>query len=185
MIWFHKFRRIPLLLIPDNHSEPLMTKPTGNPRGRPARQTVRTKQLQELWQRAWNAPVEIPCESKAAAVSVRFQLYNSVKALRGNPDLNPELAEIVEGVQVSLTGDDSATVVLKRSEATRALNNVFTALKVTGDAVKTKTEEDLEIDASLTRLQELLKEQGTPPVREGETDDPAPRPARVTPYYTR
>lgn len=151
-----------------------MTKRTGRMEGRPPAQTARTKKLQELWLRAASEPVEIDCKTKSAAVNARFQLYNAVRAVRGNPELSPELAEAVGAVQVSLIGDEMQIVRLARSATVEALDSAFAALGITGEAVKVKTEEDLEIEASMARLREKMAQQETEPVI---------RP--TNPYYTR
>lgn len=155
-----------------------MTKPTGNPPGRPAKPTQRTLQLQELWLRGAQERVEIPCGTKAAAVAVRFQLYNAVRVVRADPGANPELAEVVAETQVSFLPDDPTTLVIERSRATQALNAVFAALGVTGAVPETKTEEDVAMDASLEKLRAMLDAGGSP----GTSAEDIPR---TTPYYTR
>lgn len=118
--------------------------------------TERVQKLQGLWLRAAHEDVKIPCANKASAVLVRFQLYNAVRSVRKQPELNPELASAIEVVQVSLQGEDEATVVIGRSQAAMALDATFAALGITGKETATKDALDLAAEESLKRLTGLI-----------------------------
>lgn len=147
-----------------------------NKLGRPKGETARTQKMRELWLRAKDNEVIIECDSKAAAVLIRFQLYNAVKIVRDAPESNPELAAAVEIVQISLRGEGQNILRIGRSEAAEKLDSVFNQLGITGGAGKVKDRVDLAAEESLRKLQEKLGD-GSP-----DQDSLAPR---STPYYTR
>lgn len=148
-----------------------------NPQGRPKGETPRTRKMRELWLRAKDEEIIIECDSKAAAVLIRFQLYNAVKVVREAPELNPELASAVEVVQISLRGEEENVLRIGRSEAAETLDSVFSRLKITGAAGKVKDSIELAMEESLRKLQEKLEED--------EKVGQEPQGPRVTPYYTR
>lgn len=119
----------------------------------------RILKLQSLWLHAAKADVSIPCVDKASAVLVRFQLYNAVRAVRKQPELNPELAAAVEVVQVSLRGEGENEVWIGRSHAASALDATFSALGITGQGLATKDALDLAAEESLRKLTGLIGEE--------------------------
>lgn len=148
-----------------------------NKQGRPKGETARTQKMRELWLKARDEEIIIECASKAAAVLIRFQLYNAVKIAREQPEVHPELAAAVEVVQISLRGEGQNILRIGRSEAAEKLDSVFKTLGITGTRGKVKDALDLAAEESLKKLQQNL----------AEVQEPAATTtgARVTPYYTR
>lgn len=124
--------------------------------------TDRVLKLQGLWLRAAQEDVVIPCADKASAVLVRFQLYNAVRAVRKQPELNPELASAIEVVQVSLQGACENEVLIGRSRAAMALDATLAALGITGKESTTKDALDLAAEESLRKLTGLLGSEPSP-----------------------
>ena len=119
-------------------------------------ESPKTRQYQQLWLRATEAPVQIPCKDKATATLVRFQLYHAVKKIRVSPEVNPELASAITQVSVTILESEPggrAIVRLGKSEAAAALDAALTELgiKPTETAPAMPTEGDLL--ASFARLQ--------------------------------
>jgi hypothetical protein len=133
--------------------------------------------MRELWLKARDEEIIIECDSKAAAVLIRFQLYNAVKVVREAPESNPELAAAVEIVQISLRGEGQNVLRIGRSEAAEKLDSIFNQLGITGVKGKVKDALDIAAEESLKKLQQTL----------GEAQElaAAPTSGRVTPYYTR
>lgn len=148
-----------------------------NHKGRPKGETARTQKMRELWLKARDEEIIIECDSKAAAVLIRFQLYNAVKVAREVPESHPELAAAVEIVQISLRGEKQNILRIGRSEAAEKLDSVFFQLGITGAGGKVKDSVDLAAAESLKRLQEKLGAEGSV----GQE----PSAQRSTPYYTR
>lgn len=147
-----------------------------NVKGRPKGETARTQKMRELWLKARDQEIIIECESKAAAVLIRFQLYNAVKVAREVPESHPELAAAVEIVQISLRGEKQNILRIGRSEAAEKLDSVFNQLGITGAGGKVKDAMDLAAADSLRKLQEKMGHETL------AQDQPA---TRSTPYYTR
>jgi hypothetical protein len=120
-------------------------------------ESPKTRQYQQLWLKATETPVQIPCKDKATATLVRFQLYHAVKKIRDRPEGNPELASAVTQVSATIleeTPGGKAVVRLGKSEAAAALE---AALENLGIAAEPAAAEPTEADfaAALQRLGEI------------------------------
>lgn len=160
-----------------------MTKKTGGDVGRPPGITQKTRQLQELWRAADKSPVILECGNLQTANRLRVQLYNSVKMVKENPMLDPELAGIVDRLSIHMTGEGKTTLEIKPSSSAAIVEAALRALgredvlESPAEVVKREAEE------SLKRIQGMLGGEGD---REGNASGNGETPApRVTPYYTR
>jgi hypothetical protein len=172
---------------PSTNPAPTMSKPRPPQRSQAARTELAT--LQAAWLRAAHLPdgLTIPCGDMATAYNIRFRLYNAVKAVReGEGD--PGLAAAVDALKASAQ-DNPPRVVLSRKVA---VDIVSAALEASGmDLAEIKTAEELEAEASLQRMQELLASgqgQGQPQARaveqlwpQAQATAPSPEPRVIDP----
>ena len=128
------------------------------PRAKLPSNSPKVKQLQALWIRALEEPVELPCGDKATAISVRFALYHAVKGHReGGIGTNPELTRAAAEVQITLTGPDSSTVRVAKSKANMVLDDVLTGLGIKAPPEESVVTED-DLAASFARLGQIKPE---------------------------
>lgn len=115
--------------------------------------------LQTTWRAAYrkSEPLIIPCPTIAAARNIRFRLYGAVKDVRkGSVEADQELTLAVDSLQVSAVEEPSPRVILQRKTT---LDLLDAALAAEGfDAASSKTAEELAIEASVKRMEELQRE---------------------------
>lgn len=115
--------------------------------------------LQTTWRAAYrkSEPLIIPCPTIAAARNIRFRLYGAVKDVRkGSVEADQELTLAVDSLQVSAVEAPSPRVILQRKAT---LDLLDAALAAEGfDAASIKTAEELAIEASAKRMEELQRE---------------------------
>ena len=115
--------------------------------------------LQTTWRAAYrkSEPLIIPCPTIAAARNIRFRLYGAVKDVRkGSVEADQELTLAVDSLQVSAVEEPSPRVILQRKAT---LDLLDAALAAEGfDAASIKTAEELAIEASAKRMEELQRE---------------------------
>ncbi len=154
--------------------------------------------LQTTWRAAYrkSEPLIIPCPTIAAARNIRFRLYGAVKDVRkGSVEADQELTLAVDSLQVSAVEAPSPRVILQRKAT---LDLLDAALAAEGfDAASIKTAEELAIEASAKRMEELQREldRGASPDTAGgglaqrERPDPAEVVGRSVgaknPFFTR
>jgi hypothetical protein len=126
--------------------------------------TDRANKLRELWLRAQHEDIVVPCPTKSAAITLRFQFYNAVRAVRLKPELSPQLAKVLDLVQIQLRAvdppDGSGTWELRigQSGAADALDEVCAKLGVTGKGVQVSDPVALAAEESLRRLSAGLEQ---------------------------
>ena len=115
--------------------------------------------LQTTWRAAYrkSEPLIIPCPTIAAARNIRFRLYGAVKDVRkGSVEADQELTLAVDSLQVSAVEAPTPRVILQRKAT---LDLLDAALAAEGfDAASIKTAEELAIEASAKRMEELQLE---------------------------
>lgn len=115
--------------------------------------------LQTTWRAAYrkSEPLIIPCPTIAAARNIRFRLYGAVKDVRkGSVEADQELTLAVDSLQVSAVEAPTPQVILQRKAT---LDLLDAALAAEGfDAASIKTVEELAIEASAKRMEELQRE---------------------------
>lgn len=115
--------------------------------------------LQTTWRAAYrkSEPLIIPCPTIAAARNIRFRLYGAVKDVRkGSVEADQELTLAVDSLQVSAVEEPTPRVILQRKAT---LDLLDAALAAEGfDAASIKTAEELAIEASAKRMEELQRE---------------------------
>ena len=115
--------------------------------------------LQTTWRAAYrkSEPLVIHCPTIAAARNIRFRLYGAVKDVRkGSVEADQELTLAVDSLQVSAVEEPSPRVILQRKAT---LDLLDAALAAEGfDAASIKTAEELAIEASAKRMEELQRE---------------------------
>lgn len=134
--------------------------------------------FEQLWRvaHATEGGTFIPCGTKANAVRLRQQLYNAVHWVKNpKPGEAPdqELFEAAMGCELTLTGEDKATLHLRRKIDNPAMHTI---VSIIGGNAKDPVREVLDAQAQrLMALQQSL-DQGkeAPPERPAE-DDPYSR----------
>ena len=123
------------------------------------KETERTKKLRDVWKRASQRDVVFTLPDESSARQLRFQLYNAVRAVRQDPDKSPELASILEVVQVSLEGEANNVLRIGRSKVIAAMDQLFEQLQITGEEVGTiRSQEEVDMMRSLDRLSQITPE---------------------------
>lgn len=127
-----------------------------------------TNLLRAAWMMGFSkGTYEIECADEKAAKRLRFRLYEAVKNIRrGKEPAEPDLIEAIAESELALDGNK---VIIRRKPIPPALQALADAL---GMPVASPLQPvSPEIQASIDRAKELLKEEA--------------QPTRVTPYYNR
>lgn len=128
------------------------------PRAKLPADSPKLRQLQALWLRAMEKPVEIPCGNKASAISVRFSLYHAIKAHReGGFGTDPMLTQAAGAVQITLMGKDQSIVRMSKSAASEALDAALEKLGIVEPAPSYQMTSE-EMAASVARLAQATAE---------------------------
>lgn len=142
--------------------------------------------LQAVWRVALRTGRhEIVLRDAMECQRVRFALYNAIRPVRTGKLVDAELSEAAAECTVLTEG---STLAVQRRTDTPAMQAVLASLEgIEGLEEVAKTPEEVEVERSQARLQELLGIGGAG-AGEGEgqvsADSPVPG-ARTTPYYSR
>lgn len=141
--------------------------------------------MQSVWRKALQdgeVVLQLPTESDAKRI--RFTLYNSVRAVRLGKVIDDELLRATQECSIQITGNVVTVQAKTRSAMMQAVLQALgeTEESLVAKAPVPKTAEEVEIDASQSRLMEKLGQANATP---GADIQNAGVGARVTPYYTR
>jgi hypothetical protein len=138
--------------------------------------------LQAFWRKAFkDGQVAIPCPDANTAKKIRLDLYNSVKKVKADPTLDPELHMAVKRCVISFA--TPTMLLVKRGEAELMLVEaaLIAGIDVSAQTAAPESQAEVNAMASATKLQEKLGSL----INQGHTE-PAPAPGyRQNKFYAR
>lgn len=134
--------------------------------------------LRKAWIKAYRiGRLEIPLSDKKEAMRMRFAFYNAVKDVREGKTVNEELLEAASNCSITIDAD--GMLIVENKLASETFSMIADMVKDVDADVATPTKDDVDIDATLGRLEDKLKEWDG-----GEGADAAPK-REGTPYFER
>lgn len=147
--------------------------------------------LQEVWLQAAqsDSPMRIPCGEPTEAHRMRMALYNAARNAKKFPTEFPTLFEAVDACEVVFDAKDPTVVLVRRKELSPRMAAVKRLLEAQGITIQeeklTLSPASKELEASMSRLNERLKELPLKPSDPTDDDSPADQPRIPNPFYSR